>query len=157
MVLSHQEFIETVIIYKVIIAKQPQLNTIPCHLFLKHHHVQLIGTCLLINMKYFKSCTITLNTGMLFSKQLWMNRTVLICWEEPPLESGWAEGVFVLCSGAFLCSGIYQKGCSWIISQQLFCFHSALSQISRRHSYARIWVPTPKYLFRVIILEYLFQ
>lgn len=67
--LSHQEFIESVIIYRVIIAKQPQLNTIPCSLLLKHHNVKLIGTCLLINMKYFKSCTIKLTTGMLFSKQ----------------------------------------------------------------------------------------
>lgn len=67
--LSHQEFIESVIIYKVIIAKQPQLNTIPCSLLLKRHNVKLIGTCLLINMNYFKSCTIKLTAGMLFSKQ----------------------------------------------------------------------------------------
>lgn len=67
--LSQQEFIESVTIYKVIIAKQPQLNTIPCSLLFNHHNEKLIGTCLLINMKYFKSCTIKLTTGMLFSKQ----------------------------------------------------------------------------------------
>lgn len=81
--LSHQEFIQPVIIYKVVIAKQPQLNTIPCSLLFKHHHVKLIGTCLLMNVKYFKSCTIKLTTGMLFSKHPGMN--CFIPWEEPPL------------------------------------------------------------------------
>lgn len=90
--LSHQEFIQPVIIYKVIIAKQSQLNTIPYSLLFKHYNVKLIGTCLLMNVKYFKSCTIKLTTGMLFSKHRRMN--CFIPWEEPSLWNWCGMGAF---------------------------------------------------------------